>query len=98
MSRKSVCTVVLVAALSFWVGTPAWAQQSSLNLNLGYFALRGEDTRIVDDVIVENLGLFAFDLDEFTNGRVGAEWLVCLGVYGEVGLGVGLYLRTLVCV
>ena len=98
MSRRPVCTVVMVAAVSFWLGTPAWAQQSSLSLNLGYFALRGEDTRIVDDVIVENLGLFAFNLDQFNNAAVGAEWLVGLGDYAEVGLGVGLYQRTVLSV
>ena len=94
MSRRSVCTVVMVAALSFWVGTPAWAQDSSLSLNLGHFALRGEDTRIVDDVLVENLGLFAFDLDQFNNTSVGVEWLVGGGDYVEVGLGVGYYQQT----
>ena len=98
MSRRPVCTVVMVAAVSFWLGTPAWAQQSSLSLNLGYFALRGEDTSIVDDVIVENLGLFAFNLDQFNNAAVGAEWLVGLGDYAEVGLGVGLYQRTVLSV
>ncbi len=98
MSRRLGCTVVMVAALSFWLGTPAWAQQSSLSLHLGYFALRGEDTRIVDDVIVENLGLFAFDLDQFNNAAVGAEWLVGLGDYAEVGLGVGFYQRIVLSV
>ena len=93
MSRRSVCTVVMVAALSSWVGTPAWAQ-SSLSLNLGYFVLRGEDTRIPDDVIVENLGLFAFDLEQFNNTSVGAEWLIGLGDYTEVGFGVGVYQQT----
>jgi len=94
MSRKSVCTVVVVVALSCCIGTPAWAQQSSLSLNLGYFALRGEDTRILDDVIVENLGLFAFDLEQFNNTSVGAEWLIGLGDYAEAGLGVGFYQQT----
>ena len=98
MSRRSVCTVVLVAAISFWLGTPAWAQQSSLSRSLGYFALRGEDTRISDDVIVENLSLFAFDLDQFDNGSVGAEWLVGLGEYLEVGFGVGFYQQTVLSV
>ena len=86
MSRRSVCTVVMVAALSSWVGTPAWAQ-SSLSLNLGYFVLRGEDTRIPDDVIVENLGLFAFDLEQFNNTSVGAEWLSGLGTIPRWGSG-----------
>ena len=97
MSRRSVYTVVVIATLSLWLGTPAWAQQS-LNLNLGYFALRGEDTRIVDDVITENLGLFAFGLDQFNNASVGAEWLVGLGEFVEVGLGVGFYRQTVLSV
>ena len=98
MSRRSVCAMVGVAALSFWLGTPAWAQQSSLSLNLGYFALRGEDTRISDDVIIENLGLFAFGLDQFNNASVGAEWLVGFGEYVEVGFGVGFYQQTVLSV
>ena len=98
MSRRSVCTMVVVAALSFWLGTPAWAQQSSLSLNLGYFALRGEDTRISDDVIIENLGLFAFGLDQFNNASVGVEWLVGFGEYVEVGFGVGFYQQTVLSV
>ena len=98
MSRRSVCTMVVIAALSFWLGTPAWAQQSSLSLNLGYFALRGEDTRISDDVMIENLGLFAFGLDQFNNASVGAEWLVGFGEYVEVGFGVGFYQQTVLSV
>ena len=98
MSRRSVCTMVVVAALSFWLGTPAWAQQSSLSLNLGYFAVRGEDTRISDDVIIENLGLFAFGLDQFNNASVGAEWLIGFGEYVEVGFGVGFYQQTVLSV
>ena len=98
MSRRSVCTMVVIAALSFWLGTPAWAQQSSLSLNLGYFALRGEDTRISDDVIIENLGLFAFGLDQVNNASVGAEWLGGFGEYVEVGFGVGFYQQTVLSV
>ena len=73
MSRRSVRTVAMVAALSPWLGTSAWAQESSLSLNLGYFAVRGEDTRIADDVVATNLGLFAFGLDQFNNASVGGR-------------------------
>ena len=97
MSRRSMCTVVVVATLSLWLGTPVGAQQS-VSLNLGYFELRGEDTRIVDDVIAENLGLFAFGLDQFNSGSVGAEWLVGLGEYVEAGFGVGFYRQTVLSV
>ncbi len=98
MSRGSVCTAVVVAAASLWVGTPALAQQSSLSLNLGYFALRAEDARIPDDVIAENLTLFAFDLDQFNNVSVGAEWLVGFGDYVEAGFGIGYYQQTVLSV
>ena len=98
MSRRCVGTVVVVAALSLWLGTPAWAQQSSLSLNLGRFTVRGEDTRISDDVITENLGLFAFGLDQFDNASVGAEWLVGIGEHVEAGLGAGFYQQTVLSV
>ena len=98
MSMRSVNTIVVAIALSLWLGTPVSAQQSSLSLNLGYFALRGEDTRIPDDVIVENLGVFAFGLDQFNNAGVGAEWLVGVGDYVEAGLGVGFYRQTVLSV
>ena len=98
MSRRSVRTIVMVAVSSLWLGTSAWAQQSSLSLNLGRFAVRGEDTRIADDVIATNLGLFAFGLDEFNNASIGAEWLIGFGDYVEAGLGVGFYQQTVLSV
>ena len=57
--RASVALLVLA-----WAAT-AHAQQQSVTFGVGYFAVRGEDARLVDDVIVENLGLFAFDLKQF---------------------------------
>ena len=98
MSRKSVSTVVGTAALALWLGAPASAQESSLSLNLGHFALRGEATRVPDDVIVENLGLFAFGLDQFNNTSVGADWLIGAGEYVEAGLGIGFYQQTVLSV
>lgn len=98
MSKHMVCAVVLATGMSLGLGAPVWAQESSLSLNLGYFAVRGEATRISDDVIVENLGLFAFDLDQFNNASVGAEWLVGFGDYLEAGFGVGFYQETVLSV
>jgi hypothetical protein len=72
---------------------PAGAQQT-LNLNLGYFALRGEDSRIDDDVLVENLDLFAFEIGDFNFATIGGEYLVGLGEHFEAGVGVGFYQRT----
>ena len=86
--RASVALLVLA-----WAAT-AHAQQQSVTFGVGYFAVRGEDARLVDDVIVENLGLFAFDLKQFNGGTVGGEWVVPIGEYFETGVGVGFYQRT----
>ena len=92
LPRRFAVLMMLMAASLLW-SSPAQAQQS-LSLNLGYFAVRGADTRIQDDVLIENLNLFAFDLRDFNNGTVGGEWLVGLGNNFETGVGLGFYQRT----
>ena len=72
---------------------PAEAQQS-LQLSAGYFAVRGVDARIADDVLLENLNRFAFDIQDFSGGTVGAEWLLGIGDYFDAGVGVGFYRRS----
>ena len=71
-----------------------FTRSSHFRSTLGYFAVRGEDTRIQDDVLIENLNLFAFDLRDFNNGTVGGEWLIGLGNNFETGVGLGFYQRT----
>jgi hypothetical protein len=85
----------MLAAFAVVVGVaqPAAAQQT-INFNLGYFAVRGEDARVVDDVLNENLNFFAFDVDDFNTVSVGGEWLVPLGTYFEAGAGIGFTRRT----
>jgi len=86
-------SAVLVVGLLIVGSGSAFAQQS-LVLNFGHFAVRGEDTRVFDDVLLENLNLFAFDVRDFNNGTAGAEWLVGAGDYFDAGLGVGFYQQT----
>ncbi len=93
-TRKAVGSVVLASAICVWFGSPGWAQENSLSLNLGRFAVQGADTRIYDDVINENLGLFAFDLDQFNSVSVGADWLLGAGDYMEIGFGVAFTQQT----
>lgn len=87
-----VATAVLVGGLA--LSQPVQAQQQSVSLNVGYFSVRGEDGRIADDVLLENLNLFAFDVGDFSNGTIGGEWHVGIGEYLEAGVGVGYYRRT----
>ena len=65
-----------------------------MTFTLGCFAVRGEDARISDDVLVENLDLFAFRLGDFNHASAGAEWLLGLGEHVEAGVGLGFYRRT----
>lgn len=97
MTKSVLRLICLSGAMMLWGGT-ASAQESSLSLNFGRFLPQGEDTRIGDDVIVENLGLFAFGVDDFRGGSVGAEWLVSAGDYVEAGIGIGFYQQTVLSV
>jgi hypothetical protein len=72
---------------------PALAQQT-LNFTFGYFSVRGEDARVEGDVINENLNFFAFEVDDFSGGAAGVEWLIPLGQYIEAGAGVSFSRRT----
>ena len=94
MSKGRVLTAVAVLLGSGLVSEPAEAQPQSMSINAGYFSVRGEDGRIHDDVLIENLNLFAFDVRDFNNGAVGGEWHVGLGDYLEAGVGLGYYVRT----
>ena len=94
MPKILYATVLLACVV---ISRPVQAQQS-LVLNVGHFAVRGIDTRVADDVLLENLNLFAFDISDFNNGTVGAEWLVGLGDHFDVGVGLGFYQRTVLSV
>jgi opacity protein-like surface antigen len=66
----------------------------AINFNIGYFALKGEDGRVDNDVLVEDLNSLAFDIKDFNGASVGGEWLINVGEYLEAGVGVGFYRRT----
>ena len=82
-----------IAAASVLGAGPAIAQQS-VTLTAGQFAVKGFDGRIDRDVLLENLNVFAFRLDDFNGGSVGGSWDLALGDHFEVSLGLGYYQRT----
>lgn len=84
---------VCVAGAMFLAAQPAAAQQT-LNLSLGYFAVRDEDARVERDVLNENRNVLTFEISDFNSATVGAEWLVPLGGYLEAGAGVSFSRRT----
>ena len=82
-----------IAAAGVLVAGPALAQHA-VTLTAGQFAVRGFDSRIDRDVLLENLNVFAFRLDDFNGGAVGGSWDLALGDHFEVSLGLGYYQRT----
>ncbi len=95
MSRKTWVTGsgVVIALAGVLAVQPAFAQQS-VTLNAGQFVVKGFDSRIDRDVLLENLNVFAFRLDDFNGAAVGGSWDLALGDQFEVSLGLGYYQRT----
>jgi len=90
---RRTLTVLAFALIS--AATPAAAQQS-VNFHFGAFTPAREDARSrsdgrSDDVLVNNLNVFAFDINDFDSVTFGGEWLVALGTHAEAGLGLGIY-------
>ncbi len=77
------------------------AAQQTVNFTLGYFALRGEDSRLDDDVLLENLSIYEpfddlrpLEISDFNSPSIGGEWLVPIGRYLEAGAGIQFTSRT----
>ena len=65
MYRRLVASLMTIAPFVF-ISTRAEAQHA-VSFNAGYFAVRGEDARATDDVLVENRNLLAFEFRDFNN-------------------------------
>ena len=70
-----------------------WKQ--AIGFNVGYFFLNGRDGEDhEDDVLFRDLDSLIFDIKEFNGPTVGAEWLLGLTDYIEIGAGINYYQRT----
>lgn len=103
--RNLVTSASAITLLLLFAASPAQAQisrvdsgRSAIGFNIGYFGLRGIDSRVEDDVLLQDLSQgaysLAFDVKDFNGATVGAEWLVGVGDYMEAGFGVGFYQKT----
>lgn len=91
-----VALALMVAAV-LWSAQPASADVV-VSFYGGYFGLRGEDSRDVDDVLYQNAGFLTFDVSDFNGGTFGGDVHVGVGRFLEAGVGVGFYQRTLTTV
>jgi hypothetical protein len=85
------------ALLAVATVVPAHAQvtrvesgRQAIGFNLGYFAAKGFDSRVDEDVLLANLSQgqlsLAFDIDDFNGATFGGEWLIGLNDYLEAGV------------
>ena len=101
MWRQTAIVLALAAGL-LGVAPVASAQDSSLAINFGYFALRGQDSRVTGDILNAERCIdttFAcepllFQVKDFNNGTIGADWVIGLGDYFEATAGIGYYQET----
>jgi opacity protein-like surface antigen len=94
--RLIYCAAALAALL---LATVADAQaqvrrvepRNSVGFNIGYLAVRGEASRVDEDVLIEDLSSLAFEIDDFNGVTFGGEFVFGLGEYLEAGVGVNFY-------
>jgi opacity protein-like surface antigen len=65
--------------------------RQAIGFNIGYFSVKGEDSRDEDDVIFRDLDSLLFDVSDFNGVTFGAEWLYGVTDYIEVGAGINYY-------
>ncbi|MEW5984834.1 MAG: outer membrane beta-barrel protein [Acidobacteriota bacterium] len=92
MKRTQLAVVAVLAACL--AGTDAAYAQQGLNVQLGYFSVRGEDGRVDHDVIAVNRQYLLFDVKDYSGFTLGGEWTFPVGEYLEGGVGVQFYQRT----
>jgi hypothetical protein len=75
----------------------ASSARSTVNFTIGYFMLKGLESRVEDDVLVNNLfnqHPLLFEIEDFNSVTFGGEYLLGLGSHFEAGVGLGYSQRT----
>src|SRR3954468_14235550 len=69
----------------------------TVNFTIGYFALKGLDSRVDDDVLLNELQSaqpLLFEVKDFNSAIFGVEYLVGVSSNFEAGVGVGYAQRS----
>jgi opacity protein-like surface antigen len=70
---------------------------NTVNFSFGYFALKGLDSRVDDDVLFNDLQSgqpLLFEIGDFNSFVFGGEYLIGIGPHFEAGVGLGYTQRT----
>jgi opacity protein-like surface antigen len=80
------------------VGTSSGSDaRSTVNFSIGYFMLKGLESRVEDDVLLNNLQSaqpLLFDVHDFNSATFAGEYLLGIGERFEAGVGLGYSQRT----
>lgn len=72
-------------------------RKQTLNFSVGYFALRGLESRPQDDILFQDLQTgqpLLFNISDLNSVPIGGEYLLGVGRQLEVGVGLGFSQRT----
>jgi hypothetical protein len=79
------------------VSTPTSESRSTVNFTIGYFALKGLESRVDEDVLLndlQNVHPLLFEIKDFNSAIISGEYLFALGSNFEAGVGVGYSQRS----
>jgi opacity protein-like surface antigen len=108
VNGRARLAMALTVFATLWAPAAAGAQirqvstssdhKQAVNFTIGYFALKGLDSRVNDDVLLFELQKSAqpllFRVNDFNSAIFGGEYLLALGSHVEAGVGVGFSQRT----
>jgi len=92
----TLCAPAAASAQIRQVSSSSGGQQT-VNFTIGYFALKGLDSRDGDDVLLAELQSaqpLLFEVKDFNSALVGGEYLFGIGSRFEAGVGIGYSQRT----
>jgi opacity protein-like surface antigen len=105
MTKRFASTLALVLLLApasafaqiRQVGSSSGEGKSTINFTVGYFALKGLESRSTDDVIAADLlnqHPLLFQVKDLNSAVIGGEYLLSAGRNIEFGVGLGFSQRT----
>ncbi|HYT74580.1 MAG TPA: hypothetical protein VEL79_07525 [Vicinamibacterales bacterium] len=79
------------------VGSSSSRDAQTINFTIGYFALKGLESRVSDDVLLQDLQNgqpLLFQVSDLNSVPVGGEYLLAVNRHIEVGVGLAFSQRT----
>lgn len=96
--RRLFLSATVIAVMAVLVVPSTSRAQQAVTIHFGGFVPRGETGRSVNDVLWNNLNAgddsLLFNVSDFNGATIGADWLIGLNDFLDIGLGVGAYSKS----